>query len=97
MTDYSEDEMAARIERLAEDANAGCGLVYELFVERFSGAVDHFVSTLPADRQEKALALAKEKGYATPEELDEDRDSENYCVHHLPYDCCPVGCGDLDY
>jgi hypothetical protein len=92
-------DLEARIAELAENASAGCGLVYELYVERFSGAVDRFVATLPEDQRARAIEIATTHDYASPDEIAEGRDSvhaDGLCRHYLPFDCCPLGCGEGD-
>lgn len=88
-----------RIEAMAVQANQGCGQIYELFLERFSGMVDRAYPPGCLDR-ERAIAIANAVGgYATPEEIAQSQieaDEMGCCSHGLDPDCCPCGCGDLD-
>lgn len=85
------------LDQLAEAANRGCGLSYDLFVERFSTSVDQ---TYPQGSPERvaALELAISMGYMTPAELaqaQEEMANDGYCSHGIELNCCPAGCGDL--
>lgn len=93
------DVLTAEIHAMAEAANRGCGQVYELFVSRFSAAVDGRYDQEPEDIRTLALSIARDHGYATPaeiEEMNQALDEAGCCAHGLdPYNC-PVGCGDLE-
>lgn len=86
------------IEALANDALRCCGLVWELFVQRFSEAVDDsFPPSSP--QREEALRIATEKGYASVEEREQTQKelaADGCCSHGLAPDCCPLGCGDTE-
>lgn len=91
-------ELAKRLDGIAAEANRGCGLSYDLFVDMFSAAVD---AAFPPGEplHEQARVLARERGYATPEERAQTQDElaeMGYCSHGIERDCCPAGCGDLD-
>lgn len=91
------DELAWRAvcERAATQANAGCGLSYDYYVERFSSEIDAQVRQFPESQHATALQIAQEWGYATPAERQETRswNSENgYCSHGIELGCCPAGC-----
>lgn len=91
----------AACESMVDEASKGSGLVYELYAERFSALVDHRLNRIPAEFRAQAIAIASQQfDYYTPEEarvaLSVDDDDPNYCQHHLPYECCPLGCGDRD-
>lgn len=89
-------DVAQQVETLRKEANRGCGLVYELYVQRFSEAVDH---TFPENHPQRADALAAAQGdYLAPEErlaALEMQAEQGLCRHGLEPDCCPAGCGDL--
>lgn len=99
MTTFDESAWIEQCNKQASVANAGCGLVYELYQRRLSGAIDGLVNDLPAEHQARALEIARaEFDYLSPDEIGEEirQDMEDgYCSHGLPLDCCPVGCGDL--
>ncbi len=89
----------AACESMADKANAGCGLVYELYTERFTLYVNRRLSNLPVGFHDQAIEIAREYGYFTREEALAEEDpieAGRYCVHHLPFENCPVGCGDRD-
>jgi len=91
--------MADALSRLAETANHGCGLVYELFARRFSSAVDSYVAGRPAAEQAAILALAVEYGYCSPEEIaaaDRHDAEAGICRHGLDAMTCPCGCFEGD-
>lgn len=90
--------MKSHLEQLAAEANRGCGLSYDLFVDRFSVSVDN---AYPPDspNREAALELARPMGYATPEEraaTQAELLAQGYCTHGIEKNCCPLGCGDIE-
>lgn len=93
-----EATLTAQLERLAAEANRRCGLSYDLFVEKFSAAVDgQFPPGSPL--RSTALALARPQGYASEDERAQsqaDLHAMGYCSHGIDRDCCPAGCGDID-
>ncbi|KAB1179928.1 hypothetical protein [Photobacterium damselae] len=82
------------IEQLAQEANKSCGLVYELFVERFTNSVDIFLSSLSLNEKEKALTIAQRYGYSASVDDDIDDSDCTVCCHGIDIDCCPAGCAD---
>jgi len=92
--------MKTHLEKLFADANRGCGQSYDLFVDRFSAAVDAAYPEGSPNRH-SALELAVPMGYATPAEraqTQEELANDGYCTHGIEPNCCPAGCGDLyDY
>ncbi|WP_413731052.1 hypothetical protein [Sodalis sp. RH22] len=78
-------------------ANHGCGLSYDYYVDRFSSMIDVRIGHLPEYQRAQALQIAKEEwSYATPAERQETHDwnAENsYCTHGIELGCCPAGCG----
>lgn len=91
-------DLAKQLDGLAAKANQCCGLSYDLFVDKFSAAVDDaFPPGEPL--REQALVLARERGYESPEERAQTQDEladMGYCSHGIDPNCCPAGCGDLD-
>jgi len=83
--------------QLTEQAVKDGGCVYELYVERFSEAVDKQVERLPQEQREHALQIAAEEwDYATPAERQQTRDwnvANGCCEHGITLGCCPLGCG----
>ncbi|MFM0275585.1 hypothetical protein PQQ59_33695 [Paraburkholderia aspalathi] len=86
-----EDEVA----QMAEEANRGCGLSYELFVKRFSQGVDRLLDVVEGPFQGIALEIATSKGYATPDERaamqDEIEASGGCSLTGIDPYCCPCG------
>ncbi|MEX3983842.1 hypothetical protein AB4Y45_33190 [Paraburkholderia sp. EG287A] len=90
--------MKVGLEQLAAEAHRGCGLSWDLFVDRFSAAVD---GVYPPSAPVRAIALAaKPMGYAAPEEraaAHAQMREQGYCSHGIERDCCPAGCGDIEF
>lgn len=98
-TAWDADAWRTRCDALAKNANKGCGLSYDLFVEMFSGGVKRHLDGMPEEWKADAETIARDFGYATPAELEKMRDEQaamGCCSHGLDPDCCPAGCGDLD-
>ncbi|GKS88703.1 hypothetical protein [Acidovorax sp. SUPP2539] len=92
------DEPAWRTvcEALAAQANKGCGLSHDYYVERFSSAIDAQAGRLPEDQRAQALKIAREWDYATPAERQQSQDwnaDNGHCSHGIELGCCPAGCG----
>jgi hypothetical protein len=86
----------AQCEKLAADAGRSCGLSHDLYVQRFSVAVEEALHQLQWDAQAQAIEIAGEFDYATPQEREEAArwNAENgYCSHGITLGCCPAGCG----
>lgn len=56
-------ELKAIIDQMDKDSYAGCGQYYELYAQRFTGAVDSWIPSLRAGELETALALLKSTAY----------------------------------
>ncbi|EJG2034199.1 hypothetical protein ACJO17_19190 [Vibrio parahaemolyticus] len=92
-----------KVEKLAQDAHKGCGLIYELFANRYIDAIDNLVLDLPKGVKEQVINLAENYGYEviTAEQQTESHeehwnDDVHYCSHGIDANCCPAGCGDID-
>ncbi|WP_454875161.1 hypothetical protein [Paraburkholderia xenovorans] len=89
------DGIDAELTEMADAARRGCGLSFELFVKRFSQEVDDFLDALEMPFQDLALAIAKDKGYATMEERqamqDEIEESGGCWLTGIDPWCCPCG------
>ena len=86
-------------EKMAEQANRSCGLVYEIFARDFSRAVNQAIFSVPEAHRPDAIEIAKQLGWATDEELAESlrqMDEAGCCAHGIDPDCCPMGCGDIE-
>lgn len=87
---------AQTLQRLADEANRGCGLSFELFEQRFSNSVKGVVVGLSHEDREAVLELAHPLGYAEKPYLDNPDADDGCCAHGMdPYNC-PVGCGDIE-
>jgi hypothetical protein len=92
------DESAWRVicKTAAAQATKDCGLSYDLYIERFSSAIDIQVGRLPDDPRAQALLIAQEWDYATPTERQATQDwnaANGCCSHGITMGCCPLGCG----
>ncbi|CAI1931469.1 Uncharacterised protein [Serratia entomophila] len=85
---------------LASQANAGCGLIYELYQRRLSASIDGYLEAIPEEYRQQAVELARsEFDYLSQAEIEEEirRDREQgICSHGIDRNCCPLGCGDID-
>lgn len=83
------------ISTMASESNRGCGLSYELFVKRFSAAVDDALDQVEPAFRDLAIEVAKGHDYATVEELNamqEEIESSGGCsLTGIDPDCCPCG------
>jgi hypothetical protein len=81
-------------------ATHGCGLSYDVYVSRFSSAINSLVTRYRPEHRDAALSVAREWGYATAEEIaqaERENLESGYCVHGIDPNCCPAGCGDLEH
>lgn len=95
---FDERAWRAVCEQAASEALRGCGQSYDWYVERLSSAIDAHVAALPENQRTLALQIAGEWNYATPGERQETRDNnaaDGCCMHGIPLDCCPAGCGEF--
>lgn len=96
-----------RCEKMASDANSGCGLSHDYYQTRFSGSVDWALRDLAEHEIADALQIAREFDYASVEEREESASwnaDNGYCSHGIELGCCPAGCDypdddfdDFDY
>lgn len=92
---FDENTWLKICEKLSERAMKGCGLSYDLFVEKFSCSIDCRLSKLLENHQCRAIEIARQYGYATPEEIEESKefyDDMGVCAHGIDLGCCPAGC-----
>lgn len=89
---YKETYFQDVLERFANSAMAGCGLSYELFVQRFSEDVDRYSSRLSDDVAAAFINHASSQfDYATEAER-YPGDDDDCCSHWFEYGYCPLGC-----
>jgi hypothetical protein len=86
---------------VADEAIAGSGCAHDVYVQKVSFAIEILLKDLPEDHRPRAMEIAREEfDYATRDELAEaqrEMAEAGLCTHGLDPDCCPLGCGDLDY
>ena len=89
-----------RLGDLAKQANHGCGLIYEIYVDKVSDLVDAEIVGLSADDKVAVRAVARQVvGYATQQERAATAAAwyeDGYCSHGLTEDTCPCGCFEDD-
>ncbi len=101
MNAYNNQKVAtidARFKRMDAAANGGCGLCYELYIDRSSSAANRFINSLSGEDLEIARAIADEFDILSPDEIQSARDEAKrtgLCQHFFVPDECPCGCGDL--
>lgn len=82
------------LEQMASEAHRSCGLVYELYVQQFSEAVESYLCHVPEEDRESVLLLARKHDYVPSDEREVPGDGQ--CQHFLDPEWCPMGCGDLE-
>lgn len=90
------DAWRARCAAWAREANTCCGLSYDLFMLRFSIAVDGALVGMSSALHQAATAIAREYGYETRAMREETRRLERddgCCAHGIELGFCPAGCG----
>lgn len=90
------DKWKQRCQEMATEASRGDGCSYTWFVVRLSRAVDHELSTIPTDCHAQAIEIAREFGYATQKERDDEQEElaeSGCCMHGIELGYCPAGCG----
>lgn len=86
----------ARCAASARDANTCCGLSYDLFMRRFSAAVDEALTGMSSALHAQAIDIAREYGYEPQSVREEARhwhEDSGYCAHGIELGYCPAGCG----
>jgi hypothetical protein len=97
---FNPTQWLARCEELANQAGRNCGqsdIVYVNLISRDIGS--ELVQFSGKDRIE-AEYIARQFDYMSPAELqvsDIELAVSGLCKHGLDPDCCPAGCGDIDY
>lgn len=84
---------------LAKSAIKSGGLSHDWCVELYSSGVNRALEHLPQQCREHALRIANEVfDYRSPEERQQTvraNAANGRCLHGIPFDCCPQGCGDF--
>ncbi|EGO7252734.1 hypothetical protein IU821_004425 [Salmonella enterica] len=74
-----------------------CGLIFELYQQRFSVEIDSLIDALPVAEREFDLELARNKfDYLAPSERETQMQAfpeDDLSSHGFDPDCCPCGCG----
>ncbi|MFK1437583.1 hypothetical protein ACIU0H_28545 [Pseudomonas aeruginosa] len=95
-----EQSWCAFCESAAAEAGKGCGLSFDVYVNRLSEAVDERIEQLPEHQRARAAQLAKRNwDYATPADRQAAQDwnaQHGYCVHGIKFGNCPLGCESDD-
>lgn len=96
MQPFDEEDWRSRCAAWSAAALPGTGQIFELYSSRYSVKVEAGLAELALVHHARALEIANEEGgYSTPEER--AAVAEGCCSHGLPPECCPVGCGDLEW
>ncbi|WP_412497236.1 hypothetical protein [Vibrio fluvialis] len=82
------------ISLMANNANKGSGLVYEIFAQRFSQSINDYVLGMSEERKSVVISIARQYGYEENQAIDDCDDDS--CCHGLDVNCCPLGCGEYD-
>lgn len=88
-----------RLKELAASASNGCGCSHDVYVQKFSAAVEREYKTLGHDRWSIVEPLARAFDYASPAEIEDEisaSEAMGYCRHGIDRNCCPAGCGDVE-
>jgi hypothetical protein len=91
MRDAIIETIAAEIDAAYEEANLGCGLVYELFARRFQSACDALLAKVPEEHRDAALRLAIMRGYCTDDDAEEAFYEGACSLTGIEPDRCPCG------
>lgn len=97
---WPEFDFKVCLKDIYDEANQGCGLIYEVFTRRFDESVDEFANTFPEGIKAIILKYAADFGYGDSQQDNDDYDPDpefKTCIHGLDPDCCPAGCGDIEY
>jgi hypothetical protein len=78
-------ELNEAIDRMAREANHGCGLFYELYQQGFTDRVDDWLERLSEDEQKRALVLLQGSDYNPQREGYWTYDPEENDVEYHPY------------
>lgn len=93
-------EIRAQFECMSNSANSGCGLVYELYIDRLSSSALRYIRSLTGEYRLIATCIATSHyDCLSKEELiasRRDAHRDGLCKHYFEYDECPCGCGELD-
>lgn len=93
---FDESAWLKTCDDLSDEASRGCGLSYEFFAEKFSNAIEDRLSKFSEDQKQRAIGIAAQYGYVTPDEIRETHelyDEMGLCTHGIELGCCPAGCG----
>lgn len=95
------DEMAWRLicQQAARNAVEGSGQSETMWLRKLHFSLESQLKQFDAVDQGAALAIAKQCGYVTDRELEDDAKSNaacGFCVHGIDPKSCPAGCGDQD-
>lgn len=95
---YDSEKWLGRCEGLALEASRGCGLSFDVYLDRFNALVDNELARFSESDRAAAQAVAATFDYESAHERQQrhrDLDRDGACRHGLDPQCCPVGCGDI--
>lgn len=87
------------IKNIYDQSNQHSGCSYEIFVQKFSEAIDDALIDVEADIQMQVLEKARRLGYLSLHEISDmvrEMREDGSCMHGLDYLTCPCGCFDHD-
>ncbi|SEA87893.1 hypothetical protein [Rubrimonas cliftonensis] len=92
--------IAAALSDLEREIDADTrGAPYELYIARANAASLQHAQRFEGDQRDTFLAAARNRGFYDPDVqagwLLEATD--DLCMHGLDYNCCPCGCGDVEF
>ena len=91
------DDWETILDELSIQAANGCGLLHDVYVQKFSRLVNEKISVLDDKTKQLVISLAIKHDYASDSELNEQQiyNSENgLCTHGIDPYYCPAGCGE---
>lgn len=95
---FNENQWREHCVAASKEASERCGSSHSYYVMLFCDAIDAELDRFSHQDRERAVEIAREWEYASPEELeeaDEAHEDSDTCVHGIRPDCCPAGCGEL--
>lgn len=93
MTQIFRSTIINDIKLMSEEAHRGCGLVYELYENRFHSSVDDYLNKHAIKDKDFIITVAKKHfDYIPPEERMEQEYEKGTCGCGLDQMTCPNGC-----
>lgn len=91
---FMEDYFRGVLQGICNEAGKGCGLSYELYVQRISQAIDFYLLSISHDEVVgQVLKLAKSDfDYCASPDIGK-LEGDGCCPHGIDLGCCSAGCG----